>query len=303
MILQDVKTDFHTNGWLAEKLPSNSLRRYLTSALGEKPLQLEEVIDLTYSHEENRAFFLVNYWLSKYSRLIEQGLGELEKKGYELDDCNKSSFIGIKKQESNFWTYLCNGWELLTDEGHILSLGSDYVPKYQFPENNFKGPKLESKLEEAKDNDSLIIPAHPLITFNGLSGFYLSRVIKDPSGFSLGLNRENLIKFRDYFDALESQSLIISSKNHQEINDLAEKLDLPVISSSDGNIDEVFSYSNILDWIDFSSPENMRSSIRDGLSNKGNKIHLFKKNSPNHILTPSNIKHAFMPLIIPRDCY
>ena len=171
-----------------------------------------------------------------------------------------------------------------------------------FPNNYSQGPNLEDQLKEAKDNDAIIIPAHPLPNLNFLEKFYLKHVAKDPSGENLGLNEREIAKFTTYFDAIESKSLVIDSDQTERIKKLSDMLEIPTINTSDGNISETFSHYSIFDWVDFSTPEKMRKSFRSALSNKEN----YHKNVSNQNSSHSKLSllpHVLMPLIVPRDCY
>ena len=221
----------------------------------------------------------------------------------EIDDSNKETFLGITKNKGDSWLYLCKGHELLPNQGHVLALGADYHPRYNFPQNYSDGPHLEEKLKEAKDNDAIIVPPHPLPNLTNLEKFYLKYIAKDPSGKNLGLNEEEIRKSRDYFDAIEIKSSVIDNNQTERIEKLSKELELPPVYTSDGNMAETFTHYSTFDWIDFSSPKKIRESFRKAFNNDGNSYSNKSNNQNKPFSKLSLLPHALMPLIVPRNCY
>jgi len=85
--------------------------------------------------------------------------------------------------------------------------------------------------------------------------------------------------FTKYIDALESHSLSMSSEQTREAEKLAKQLDIPLVVGSDESISAGFNaYTKFDSPVDFSSPENLRASIRNNLQNKSFKLNISSQN-------------------------
>ena len=269
MKLKKIKIDFHRNGWVVQKPFENRFFRFfLDKWIENHPKNLLYIADNLYQLGENRAIFLLDYFYQKYKHITSDGgLTELERNGFELHSDHRDSFVGMTADGGKGWLYVFNGREVMSDKGHFmigcLPVDSFPVTKEQCYYPN--GIKLEDALRRASDLDALIIPTHPIPRI-GLFSKAFMKIIKEPSGARIGLGRKELIFYRDYFDAIESRSLSMSSLQTLEVEGVAGLIDKPTVFNSDAPVYEGMLSCNLFESVDFSSPEKSRESIRKGLS-------------------------------------
>ena len=148
-------------------------------------------------------------------------------------------------------------------EGHLIAAATNTPMN---PEESWytHGPSLSRILEREKGR-AILIPSHPL--FKGsLPVNLLLSAIREPSGTNLGIQEGDLRKYSEYWDALEAWSLSMSMEQSAKVSALAGELKKPTVSNSDSTIENAFTSHNLFRFLDFSSPEDLRQSIRDGLS-------------------------------------
>jgi len=271
MILNNVQVDFHNHGWRST-LPENHLSRVGLGKLGEliiNKLASPKEISMP-PLDRNKVLFLLDYFYPKYDRMTSDlGLKNFEKGGFELYTEHKSSFIGITDKERKKWFYIVRGVEMLTDNGHVISAGTSQAYRFETPKDcYYPGPSLEAKLKQAKDNDAIIIPPHPLSNLSFFEKFILKSIVRDPSGPTPGLSEKNLREYADYWDAIEVFSSSMSEEQSERAEKIAEGLNIPTVANSDGPFFLSFHSYNLFEQIDFSNPEKMRESIRQGLTNQ-----------------------------------
>ena len=300
MKLSDCKVDFHVSGWISEVKPEKGFSKILAELIEPHPKTLKYITDNLYSSSSNRVVFLVNYFQPKYERLKGQAIS-LTNQGYEIDDNNIDTFIGITNNRKD-WMYLVRGYEIMSDRGHVIIAGIKDV--YPFENSHYTyGPNLEKVLSWATKKEALTIPAHPLHT-NYLEKSLLASLAlagrRDPSGLSLGLSQETLEEFRDDFDAIEAFSLSISPSQSRRIREFAKKIDKPILANSDGTIMSAFSSYNEFGSIDFTSPESMRDSIRQALLSREKVKPIYVQETDGSRLK-EKVLHFFMNFVQERE--
>lgn len=298
-LLSKIQIDFHVSGWVSESPPKSKLIKYLVNHLDSKHKTLASVADKLSYHASDRAIFLLNYFQPKYERVVDEGLEEVKKQGYEVKSNHKETFIGLRKKNMP-WLYIIRGYEIMSDRGHVILGG---IPdKFPFEEAHYThGPKLEDVLKWGKDKDALIIPSHPLhdSPFEKalLKGLALIGK-RDPSGINLGLSEDDLYDLKDYFDAIEYASLSVSENQSKKIRNLAGILHKPALANSDGTIESAFSEYNHIHKYDFSTPEMMRKTIRTALNSRNNFRPVIRNNRERH---SEKAKHFLLNLLQTRD--
>ena len=91
-------------------------------------------------------------------------------------------------------------------------------------------------------------------------------MLEDPSK-TIGIQEEDIRKYRSQIDALESYSLTMNESQQERTIKLAKKLNIPLVSNSDLPINSGFTSYNE-QTVDFSSPEKLRESIKQNLRNR-----------------------------------
>lgn len=275
MKLKNVKVDFQATGWVVEKdRPARfgALSRLLIDRTEYFKKDIVSILEYVYRTGENRVMVLGNYFQPKYERVVNDSLvTALERNtAAEINDEHKDTFLGITKDKGRSWLYLVRGKEYFCEEGHVIAAGT---PTSLPTEDAWykHGPKLEDVLRFERDNDSIIIPSHPLPKL-GLGVKAILLAIGEPSGTNLGLNETTIRKYAGYFDALEAYSLSMDAEQTNRVEKLAQEIGLPTVSNTDSDLRTSFKVHNTFDWVDLTNPQTLRDSIRAGLRNQGNRI-------------------------------
>lgn len=221
-----------------------------------------------YRENSNSLEFICDYYQPKFERITDdKSLLQLEKEGYELDvDPTKNrALVGFTKDKGKTWLYIAHGYEIFAYEGHMLALGlPTNALSFKAGEWNYPGPRLDDKLSQLREYDFLRIVPHPLAEISIFQRFLL-RAFRDPSRY-FGLTESVIREHAGEFDALEGYSLSMTPAQIRRVQDLAKKLDLPLVCSSDTGISD---YSKevytLIQEIDFSSMEKVNESIREQL--------------------------------------
>ena len=277
--LRNVKVNFQNTLWVSEKTPESKISRFVMNLLEPFPKELSYVVNSLYRDDSNSLEFICDYYQPKFARITDdKSLLQLEKEGYELDvDPTKNrALVGFTKDSGKSWLYLAHGYEIFAYEGHMLALGLPVnVLQFKKGEWNYPGPRLDDKLFQLRNYNFLRIAPHPLAEISIIQRFLL-RAFRDPSRY-FGLTASFIREHAGEFDALEGYSLSMAPTQIKRVRDLAKKLNLPLVCSSDTSIsDYAREVYTLIQEIDFSSMEKVNESIREQI--KSGNIILYKGN-------------------------
>ncbi|MAH49486.1 hypothetical protein CMI37_26925 [Candidatus Pacearchaeota archaeon] len=244
MKIKNIKTDLHTHGFCGWSTgPGQNFMRLL----GDSPHRdLKSVADRCFGEGRDTLIGMVNFNDARYEGLVNTR--RCLPKNYGIYDDHCSVFIGVRRD--NLWNFMIRGQEIPTNVGHVLIIGGNKQVKSRIIEDVFK---------EAGDMGAIKIADHGLARM-GLAGRIFSKLFHNGNPLSLG--RENIIRYKDFFDAIEVCNSNVPELT-EETRELAAALDLPRIYSSDSHTPPLmFSSHMILSELDFSNPESARRSLR-----------------------------------------
>jgi hypothetical protein len=294
MELPNVKIDFHVNGWCGnprEKTKIGRLGHYIIRKCEPFRKDLIGIANSLYSDSENRMLFLLDYFAPKCERVISEGLKDLSSAGYEADTNHLGTFIGLTKNQGKSWLYLVRGIEYLAQGGHLIAgATTQQDPDPELSHN--PGIKLRDALNLSRDNNAILIPAHPMSRL-GFAAKLVLKVLSDPSGVNLGLSRKNLRVYSDYWDAIEASSLSMTAQQTLEVEALAKELRKPTVSDTDGDPITALTSYNLFRTVDVSSPDDLRRSLREGLRKRDYQEH----RDPNKPSLGEKLPHVIIPLV------
>lgn len=176
--------------------------------------------------------------IGRYETFLRQG-------GSKIEDLENAFYVPSKK------IYVVKGQEVFTQGGHILVLGLNHGKKLQ----DYR--TLEDSLKEAKDNNGIIIADHPFF----LDGIFTKQSPEESLVSLDGIevhNGEVWLPHPRYYPA--------NKKAQEFYNKIKNDYDIGAISTSDGHsVREIGMNYTLLEKPDFSSPENLVSSLRKSI--------------------------------------
>lgn len=235
---------------------TNFVRFILTKP--NKKQYLEKLLKILFKKHGNVVLGISNFNDdNRYKKLFETT--KLLSKGYLVNKEHKDYFFSIRLNNKKI--YFIKTDEIQTDRGHILIIGFN---------GKIKKRKLEHVLKDAQKQNCIIIANHPLHNF--LAPYFLVKKIFGKS-LDASLNEKDLIKNKNYFDALEISSYF--PEDWKKIKAFAKKNREALVSDSDAHfLDEIFTSWYEVKDLNFENPVEFKKSLKKALRKN---LHLHAK--------------------------